>query len=165
MAYVTKLGSRYQLVIADADGESARVALKPRVHHLCRRGPQMGASWLRQPSGKATVRVGHPKNRPTPLADGKGTNSAPAWSPTASNWRSASRAGRQLFPDQPTAVSRRLTQTSKIDTEAVFTPDGRQIYFVSDRGGGPQVYRMPSGGGSAERVTFTGTTTSARPSA
>jgi TolB protein len=32
--------------------------------------------------------------------------------------------------------------------------DGLQIYFVSDRGGSPQIYRMPVGGGSAQRVTF-----------
>ncbi len=51
---------------------------------------------------------------------------------------------------------RRLTQTGGIDTEAVFTPDGASIYFVSDRGGSPQIYRMPARGGSAERVTFNG---------
>ena len=48
------------------------------------------------------------------------------------------------------------TTSAAIDTEAVFTPDGRQVYFVSDRGGGPQVYRMPAAGGNAERVTFSG---------
>jgi TolB protein len=51
---------------------------------------------------------------------------------------------------------RRLTTSSAIDTEAVFTPDGQAIFFVSDRGGGPQVYRMPAAGGAAERVTFGG---------
>jgi hypothetical protein len=30
------------------------------------------------------------------------------------------------------------------------------VYFVSDRGGSPQIYRMPIGGGNADRVTFTG---------
>ena len=50
----------------------------------------------------------------------------------------------------------RVTQSTAIDTEAKFTPDGRSIYFVSDRGGGPQVYRQSLGGGNAERVTFTG---------
>jgi len=30
------------------------------------------------------------------------------------------------------------------------------VYFVSDRGGAPQIYRMPAGGGNAERVTFSG---------
>jgi TolB protein len=47
-------------------------------------------------------------------------------------------------------------QSSGIDTEPVFSSDGRTIYFVSDRGGAPQIYRVPVGGGSAERVTFSG---------
>jgi TolB protein len=38
----------------------------------------------------------------------------------------------------------------------VYAPDGRSIYFVSDRGGAPQVYRMGAQGGDAQRVTFTG---------
>jgi TolB protein len=33
---------------------------------------------------------------------------------------------------------------------------GNSVYFVSDRGGAPQIYRMSATGGSAERVTFTG---------
>jgi TolB protein len=49
-----------------------------------------------------------------------------------------------------------LTQTSSIDTEPAFSPDGRSIYFVSDRGGSPQIYRMSPAGGNADRVTFTG---------
>jgi TolB protein len=51
---------------------------------------------------------------------------------------------------------RRLTSSSSIDTEAVWTPDGTQAYFVSDRGGGPQIYRVPVSGGIAVRVTFNG---------
>jgi TolB protein len=51
---------------------------------------------------------------------------------------------------------KRLTQSSAIDTEAAFAPDGRSVYFVSDRGGGPQVYRMAAAGGNADRVTFAG---------
>ena len=52
---------------------------------------------------------------------------------------------------------RRLTQSNGIDTEPVFSPDGTAIYFVSDRGGSPQIYRMPAMGGPANRVTFNGT--------
>jgi TolB protein len=38
----------------------------------------------------------------------------------------------------------------------VFSSDGTAIYFVSDRGGAPQIYRMPAMGGPANRVTFNG---------
>ena len=53
--------------------------------------------------------------------------------------------------------ARRITQSQAIDTEAEFSADGRFLYFTSDRGGSPQIYRMPSSGGNAERVTFGGT--------
>jgi TolB protein len=50
-----------------------------------------------------------------------------------------------------------LAQSNSIDTEPTFTADGKFIYFVSDRGGSPQIYRMPAAGGAPERITFNGT--------
>ena len=35
-------------------------------------------------------------------------------------------------------------------------PDGATILFTSDRGGRPQIYRIPVFGGKASRVTFEG---------
>jgi TolB protein len=43
-----------------------------------------------------------------------------------------------------------------IDTEPTFTPDGQWVLFTSDRGGSPQIYRVPAGGGQPERLTFEG---------
>ena len=51
---------------------------------------------------------------------------------------------------------RRLTRNSAIDTEPTWSPDGKSIAFVSDRSGRPQVYKMSSSGGRAERITFLG---------
>ena len=50
----------------------------------------------------------------------------------------------------------RLTQSTAIDTEAKFSADGASFFFVSDRGGGPQIYRQSVSGGEATRVTFDG---------
>ena len=52
--------------------------------------------------------------------------------------------------------TRRLTTHRAIDTEGSFSPDGRHIYFTSDRSGGPQIYRVPASGGTPERITFEG---------
>ena len=49
-----------------------------------------------------------------------------------------------------------LTQHWAIDTEPVWAPDGKYIYFTSDRGGKPQIYRVPPTGGKSERVTLEG---------
>jgi TolB protein len=93
------------------------------------------------------------------LANFRGSNSAPAWSPDGSRLAvTLSRdGGSQLYLlSAQGGEPRRLMQSSGIDTEPCFSSDGRTIYFVSDRGGAPQVYKVSSSGGSAERVTFTG---------
>ncbi|MBY0446647.1 MAG: DUF5050 domain-containing protein, partial [Burkholderiales bacterium] len=51
---------------------------------------------------------------------------------------------------------RQLSRGGEINTEPAFSPDGRFIYFTSDRGGSPQIYRMNSNGSNTERVTFQG---------
>ena len=50
----------------------------------------------------------------------------------------------------------RLTTNRSIDTEGTWSPDGQTIYFTSDRGGSPQVYRVSVDGGRPQRVTFEG---------
>ena len=50
----------------------------------------------------------------------------------------------------------RLTTNRSIDTEGTWSPDGRYIYFTSDRSGGPQIYRVNANGGTPERVTYEG---------
>lgn len=162
MAYVTKAGRRYSLVIADADGEGAKVALTSPEPIISPAWAPNGRelAYVSFESGKATVRIQDVQTGARRvLADFKGTNSAPAWSPDGSRLAlSLSRdGGTQLFViNRDGSGLRRIAQSSAIDTEACYSPDGSKIYFVSDRGGGPQIYRMPAGGGSAERVTFNG---------
>jgi TolB protein len=162
MAYVTKAGRRYSLVIADADGEGAKAALSSPEAIISPTWAPNGRelAYVSFESGKATVRIQDVQTGTRRvLADFKGTNSAPAWSPDGSQLvLSLSReGGTQLFViNRDGSGLRRIAQSSAIDTEACFAPDGSKIYFVSDRGGGPQIYRMPAGGGAAERVTFNG---------
>jgi TolB protein len=94
------------------------------------------------------------------VANFKGSNSAPAWSPDGKTLAvTLSRdGGSQLYLlDANGGEPRRLGQSSAIDTEPTFTADGKTVYFVSDRGGSPQIYRIPVSGGTPDRVTFSGT--------
>jgi TolB protein len=162
IAYVTKVANRYNLWIADADGENAQSALASPE-------PIISPAW--SPLGGQLAYVSFESRKPVVyvheiatgkrrlLANYRGSNSAPAWSPDGRTLAvTLSRdGGSQLYLiDAQGGEPRRLSQSSSIDTEPVFSPDGQTIYFVSDRGGSPQIYRMPTRGGSPQRLTFTG---------
>lgn len=51
-------------------------------------------------------------------------------------------------------VARRLTFHDADDRQPVYSRNGRQMAFVSDRTGSSQVYVMPAGGGQPRQVTF-----------
>jgi TolB protein len=96
----------------------------------------------------------------TVIANERGSNSAPSWSPDGSKIALAlSKTGNtQVYIASSSGGGiRRISNSSGIDTEPQFSADGQSIYFTSDRSGGPQVYRMSVNGGDAQRVTFKGT--------
>ncbi len=162
IAYVTKVAQRYQLWVADADGENAQSALASPE-------PIISPAW--SPNGSQLAYVSFESRKPVVythdvatgkrrlIANFRGSNSAPAWSPDGRTLAvTLSRdGGSQLYAiDAEGGEPRRLAQSGSIDTEPAYTPDGKSIYFVSDRGGAPQIYKIPASGGNAERVTFTG---------
>ncbi|MBK6767719.1 MAG: PD40 domain-containing protein [Ardenticatenales bacterium] len=61
-------------------------------------------------------------------------------------WRASVRGG----------PAHRLTAGQAMASEPALSPDGRQVAYVGREEGGPEVYRMPSGGGRVERLTFMG---------
>lgn len=103
------------------------------------------------------------------VANFKGSNSAPAWSPNGSKLAVVlSKDGNsQIYSVNADGSGlQRLTQSGGIDTEPRYSPDGASLYFTSDRGGSPQIYRTGANGGEAQRVTFEGSyNVSPRPSA
>ncbi|MBP7566160.1 MAG: Tol-Pal system protein TolB [Burkholderiaceae bacterium] len=162
ITYVTKGGNRYNLWVADADGENAQSALtspEPIISPAWSANGQQIA-YVSFESRKPVVYVHEvASGRRRLLANFRGSNSAPAWAPDGRSLAvTLTRdGGSQLYTiDAAGGEPRRLTQSSGIDTEPAYSADGRYIYFVSDRGGAPQIYRMPSSGGNPERVTFTG---------
>jgi TolB protein len=162
IAYVTKGGNRFNLWVADADGENAQSALASSE-------PIISPAW--SANGRQLAYVSFESRKPVVyvhdvasgsrrlVANFRGSNSAPAWAPDGRTLAvTLTRdGGSQLYTIAATGgEARRLTQSGSIDTEPLYSADGRSIYFVSDRGGAPQIYRMPAGGGDAQRVTFTG---------
>jgi TolB protein len=153
----------YRLVVADQDGENETVILQST-------DPIMSPAW--SPDSRRLAYVSFENDRSSvwvqtlrtgnriQVSNKPGINGAPSFSPD----------GRELaltlggidgnldihVLDLSTRQTRRLTTHRAIDTEGSWSPDGRHIYFTSDRSGGPQVYRVPAAGGTPERVTFEG---------
>jgi len=168
IAYVSVDGQppnqRYQLIVADADGEGPTVILE-------RNRPIMSPAW--SPDGAMlayvsfeskssavyvqNVRTGQ-RSRVSARA---GINGAPTWSPDGKKLAlTLSGSGGNLdvyLLDLASQQLRRLTDDPGIDTEASFSPDGSTIYFTSDRSGNPQIYRLTlNSSDRPKRVTFTG---------
>jgi len=162
IAYVTKSGPRFNLWVADADGENAQSALASPEPIISPAWSSSGGqlAYVSFESRKPVVYVHNVSSGQRRLiANFRGSNSAPAWAPDDRSLAvTLTRdGGSQLYTiGAGGGEPRRLTQSSGIDTEPVFSADGRSIYFVSDRGGAPQIYRMPAAGGDPQRVTFTG---------
>lgn len=166
IAYVVIDGAlaaqRYQLLVADADGENQRVILESPQPIM---SPAWSADgqWIAYVSFEnhnSAVYVQRVRTGERRIASARaGINSAPAFSPDGSKLALTLSGGTGNLDihvlDLTSQVMTRLTDDAAIDTEAAWSPDGRTIYFTSDRAGGPQVYRVPAKGGEApKRVSF-----------
>ncbi len=167
VAYVTAEEQRgdklYKLVVADQDGEnehtimeSADPIMSPAWSPDSRRLAYVSFEGSKSSVFVQTLRTGNRQR----VSSKPGINGAPAFSPD----------GRKLvltlggidgnldihILDISTKKTRRLTTHRAIDTEGSWSPDGRFIYFTSDRSGGPQIYRVAVNGGTPQRITFEG---------
>jgi TolB protein len=168
IAYVSVDGQppaqKFQLIVADADGENQRLVLESRY-------PLMSPSW--SPDGQWLAYVSFENKRSAvyvqfvrtgerrQVSARAGINGAPVWSPDGKKL-ALTLGGSSGNPDIYTLELQtqnliRLTDDPSIDTEPAWSPDGKSIYFTSDRAGGPQIYRIGvNPGDRPKRITFTG---------
>ena len=167
VAYVTAeqqgRGRLYSLIVSDQDGENEFKIMESM-------DPIMSPAW--SPDSRQLAYVSFEGSKSSifiqnlrsgnrfQVSSKPGINGAPAFSPD----------GRKLVItlggvdgnpdiyvlDINSRRTKRLTTHRAIDTEGTWSPDGRYIYFTSDRSGGPQIYRISANGGTPERVTFEG---------
>jgi TolB protein len=162
IAYINKVGKRYTLQVADADGYNAQNVVSSNE-------PIISPSW--SPDGTRMAYVSFEKKKPIiyvqslrtgareVLANYKGNNSAPTWAPDGSKLAIVLTYGAnsQIYTIGSDGSNlKKITSSRSIDTEPAFSPDGKWIYFTSDRGGSPQVYKVSAVGGTPSRVTFEG---------
>ena len=106
------------------------------------------AIWLSRPDGSGLRRL-------TPPGEEGAWHGDHAWSPDG-QWIAYAEIGLQADIHVISVLGgapRRFTFDPTEDREPAWSPDGQWVYFVSRRDGGPRVWRKPSAGGEAERVS------------
>ncbi len=163
IAYITKAGTRYQLLVADADGSDPQTIVTSNEPIISPRWAPDGTR-IAYVSFEAKKPVVYVQNLTTgaraAVANFRGSNSSPAWSPDGRRLAVTltKDGGSQLYiMNADGGNAQRIMSSNAIDTEAQFTPDGNAILFTSDRGGSPQIYRLSLGNNAVERLTFDGT--------
>jgi TolB protein len=157
--------SIYQLVVADYDGFNPHVLLRQNQE------PILSPNWSKD--GKYIAYVSYDKGSMAiytldvyqgvrkKIANFKGINSAPVFSPSGTSMAMALSQGYSentniyLMNLNNDVLYQKLTQRG-INTAPAFSPSGKALAYVSNQGGSPQVYitNVDSKNSHPDRLTF-----------
>lgn len=161
LAYVARMGRFKELFVMDLDGSNIKQLTKDN-------GLAMSPSW--SPNGEKLIYTSYRTRKPelyTISPDGGG--------PKQITERQGLEIGAKFSPDGSSIITsaaiagiskiakldlggrllEKLTSSDSIDVSPSYSPDGSRIAFCSNRGGGPQIYVMSSGGEPATRISYT----------
>ncbi|MGI9346377.1 MAG: Tol-Pal system beta propeller repeat protein TolB [Gammaproteobacteria bacterium] len=150
------------LRVADYDGYNAQTILTSDNNII-------SPSW--SPNGNELLYVSFERRKPViyrqslltgerrVVANFKGSNSAPAWSPDSARIAAAltEHEGLQQIYLIGAGGKQRLRSNlggNVINTEPDFSPDGKRIAFTSDEGGRAQIYEYNFANGKVRRLTY-----------
>jgi TolB protein len=152
----------YQLLVADADGENARIATQSS-QPLMSPAWSADGEWLAYVSFEnrtssvfvQRIRTGERRQ----VSARAGHNGAPAFSPDGKSLALALGGSNGNFDiyvlDLGSQALTRITEDPAVDTEPAWSADGQTLYFNSDRGGSPQIYSVPArADAQARRISF-----------
>jgi len=168
ITFVSNNGGSKEIYIADILGDQVRQVTR---HHDISVSPKF------TPDGRDLAYTSYHRGNPnlylTQLSGSTtraiswrpGLNLAPAFSPiNATMILSLSMDGNSdLYlaetnakPRQQVKIIEQLTKNSGLNVSPCWSPDGKKIAFVSDRGGSPQIYVMDMKNRNPRRITFLG---------
>ena len=157
---------RYELIVADWDGENPSVIKRSSE-------PLLSPTW--HPTGNRVAYVSYENGRAEIygqdlrtgarklISTGRGLNNSPAYSPDGRRIAYVLSKGANVdiyIRDLLTNDVQRVTRNPAIDTEPEWSVDGRNLLFTSDRGGSSQVYSVNLSTLNAQRLSYSGSSNS-----
>lgn len=162
IVFIGKNDGGHAIYICDFDGHAPQKVVESDTITLF-------PSW--SPNGRAIAYTSYAQGNPdivireletgdTKRISYEGINLTPTWIPDGSGKMAATlsvNGDEEIYLlTEAGKIDKRLTDSWGIDVSPTFSPDGRQIAFVSKRSGTPQIYIKDIEAGEVRRLTFEG---------